>query len=128
MDAKTIQCQIQIEEGLLDLTLLHSDMLRTYVILDMLMDDVFNEVCFHDPLASQKLFMRKSSDSINTIGDNSMYLSENGIDCIKELISQCYLNPYNATWLHYDIEAQTSDGNDATLYIHLDSTTNSHPK
>jgi len=121
---KTIQCRIQTRESLFDLALLHSDMYRAYLILDMLTEDVLHEISLKDLSSSQQFYLKKSKDHTDRIEDRILYLSDNEIQCIQELISQCHRNPYNAAWLHYDIEVHTPDRNDAVLCVHLASDTN----
>lgn len=121
MDIKMIQSRIHIQENLLDLAILHSDMHRAHLILDMLSDNVFHKIGFHDASSAHRVYVQKSTDSENTINGDCLYLSSNSIDCIQQLISQCYLNPRNAKWLHYDIEARTPNDDNATLYVHLTS-------
>ena len=124
MTTKTIQCRIRINDNLFDLALLRGDMLHAYFLLDRLADNTFREIYFHDVCSAKKLLLRKSKDSANRIDSNIISLSGHEIDCIKELISQCYLNPYDAAWLHNDIEASFPSGDDAALYVHFDSNDN----
>ena len=90
------------------------------MLLDFLTEDIIGEVHFNDSTAHHRLCIR--------IAEKAMYVPENGcvmlvnnhIDCIKRLIAQCYLNPYDTKWMHHDIELVTSQGDGIMLLVCID--------
>ena len=119
MNRKHIQCRLAYKAGSLDIAISENNMYCSYLLLDQLMNATLNEVYFCDIQSSKKMVVKRSSKNYTIIQDNSVYLSDNCIECIKQLISQCHLNPYDAKWLHYDIEACTDQGDDVVMVVHL---------
>ncbi len=111
MSKKSIQCRIKSEDRFIDIALPEDSICSVYMLLDQLLIDVLIELELFSPLDSRRMYVRKSKEKEKTIiNDQTIYLSDNCIECVKQMIYRYYLNPYDAKWIHTDIEAYTETG------------------
>ena len=120
MHKKSIQCSIKTEDKFIDIALSEESIYSAYMLLDQLMIDMLEEVALISPRYSREMHIRKSREKEKTIiNDQTIYISDNCIDCVKQMIYRYYLNPYDAKWIHLDIEALSETGDTIDLCIHL---------
>lgn len=120
MNRKCIHSQIESVKDIFIITIQKSDMYLSYLLLDQLLNDYLEEVSFYDDKTTQKINIRRSNDVNRTIvEDDLVYMTNNCIECLKQMIAQCHMRPYDAEWLHYDIEAYNNHGDDVAMCIHL---------
>ncbi len=118
MHRKCMHSQIEFTKDMFFITVQKNDMYLSYLLLDQLLNDRFDEVYFCDGKSGQKITVRRSREANRTIvEDGCVYMSNNCIECLKQMISQCHVRPYDAEWMHCDIEAYTAQGDDAAMVI-----------
>jgi len=116
---RNLQCRIRIEDGICDVGFVKSEICPAYLLLDSLSEGIVAAIFLHDALSAKRLPVQNTTGDKNLLENDRMSLTDNSITCIKRLISQCYLNPYDAQWLHYDTEIHSPQGEEMALIIHI---------
>ena len=119
MEAKRVPGRIEAEQAAHKIGFLKEQMERSYLQLDLLKEGELSELCFRDEESGKSISLSKSSEGENRAEGMDISLNSDGLDCMKRLIAQCFLNPYYAEWLHYDIEMRTPQGKETTLCVCL---------
>lgn len=119
MDTRMIRCRILVNDEGYRIGIIKDHMCSVYVLLDLLNEGDLKEICLWDQEGGRKICLSRSSDGRNSVDEAQISLNGDGIACMKKLISQCFLNPYDAGWLHYDIDLCSGSGKDMTLCVCL---------
>ena len=119
MNPKTIQSHVQFRGGICEIAILSGDMHRAYMLLDMLAEGAAGEIHLQNAADGKTTPIQKSADGKNIAWPDGVCLTADGIGCIKRLIAQCSLNPYDAQWMHYDLDAYTPKGEEIELCVRI---------
>ena len=117
---KIIKSRLHNGEGVVEVAILRSEMLRAYMLLDLLNEDIVGEVYFNDSAMHQRLCIQISEEATYIPETGCVMITNNHVACLKRFLSQCYLNPYDMKWLHEDIEMGISQGKDVVLHVHFE--------
>ena len=114
---KKMQCRIRISEEMIEIAILQKEMHEAYLLLDLLKENLLGEIYLYDDESAQKICVKKAQGDRNVMEGERLYLTNQCVDCFKQLIAQCYLNPYDVQWLHYDMEICSPQGEEMALYM-----------